>query len=619
MLFAGDVRLYNRPELLSELVLPSALRTCSDLELARLAYLRWRHEAPQHLVGDFAFAAWDENEATLFAARDHIGMRPLYYRVLADGIVVASDVRQILAIVERPFDNVDHQRVLYWTGGWAGDLERTFFRGISRLRPGHHLLADARGAKQRRYWLPPAMPEEPASYEDNCERLRELFGRAVRDRLESDLPIVAHSSGGFDSSTILMAADRVYRSEPGRPPLTMVSAVAPGYPSDESGYMDAVAARVGFEGVRWNVVDETPTTFPGVSRAAPVLRRGLAGGARRDLEIAHERGARVLLSGLVGDDIWYAAGVLRDFFRHGRWISLLRSLILSGSGFAAAQRGLNALTGILSPVTAVRLATKGIGLPPAPSEWLGPALREIYRGGAMPIDLPDVVWPSHMVCSIWAQLTMAQATAVIESVVEHALDDGIELRAPCADIRLIEHVLRIPWHQREPRGHFRRTARDALGSLLPPEFAARRGQQPWTAVWHANARRTVSGIAPIIERGGWRSAPFIDRGIARAMLRVAIAGGGASVPETCLLVSEFGALEAWLRELLLYNPPRRGGQMSDRPNNSEFVENISERLKKPYEAPILTHIGNARDLLAGNSGTQTDAIPVPLMPTQPGS
>src|SRR5262245_7336785 len=114
LLFAGDVRLYNRAELLAELGHPTGGGGIADLELARLAYLKWREEAPRHLIGDFAFAAWNERTRTLFAARDQLGVRPLYYSLLADGVAVASDVRQLLVLVERPYDQVDDRQVGDW-------------------------------------------------------------------------------------------------------------------------------------------------------------------------------------------------------------------------------------------------------------------------------------------------------------------------------------------------------------------------------------------------------------------------------------------------------------------------------------------------------------------------
>ena len=82
-----------------------------------------------------------------------------------------------------------------------------------------------------------------------------------------------------------------------------------------------------------------------------------------------------------------------------------------------------------------------------------------------------------------------------------------------------------------------------------PEFAERRGQAPWTEVWAANAKRSARGIAPFIESGGWLSAPFVDRAIARMYLARVLTETPPPL-ELCRLVLQFGELEAWLRELL---------------------------------------------------------------------
>ena len=339
LLFVGDVRLYNRRELAAELDHPSShLQACADLELARIAYLKWGASSPGHLVGDFAFAAWDEQARTLFIARDHFGVRPLYYRLLSDGAVVASAIDQILTIVGRPLDEINHERIFDTFTRRARDVRQTYFRGITRVAPGCSLLIERGKVQETRFWKVPKPPSGSISYQENCERLRAAFRRAVADRLESDHPIVAHSSGGFDASTILMVADEIYRADAGRPPLIMASAVAPGYPSDESHYIDAVGRRVCFEGIRWNAVGDGPASFPGVYRSAPLLRRGLAGGPRRDLELAVERGARVMLSGVLGDGLWHATGVRRDMVRHGRWLATLRDVLRFVPNAGTARR-----------------------------------------------------------------------------------------------------------------------------------------------------------------------------------------------------------------------------------------------------------------------------------------
>jgi asparagine synthase (glutamine-hydrolysing) len=551
LLFAGDVRLYNRPELIAELghVMGTGDSEPPDLELARLAYLRWNEGAPAHLVGDFAFAAWNERTRTLFAARDQVGVRPLYYCMLGDGVAIASDVRQLLALFERPFDQIDDRQIGDWLTLDIRDQSRTFFRDIKRVAPGHRLSCDARGSNETRYWTPPRAPVQAVPYDEACASLRATFGRAVRDRLESDHPIIAHSSGGFDSSTIVMAADAIYRAEPTRPRLTTASALARGMESDDSRYMDAVAAEAAFESVRWNVVEETPQGFPGVSRSTPALQVGLGGGPRRDLELAEQRNARVLITGTMGDDVWHATGVLRDFVRHGRWIAAARNLAAMARRGAALRRIVDAGLGIFPPAAADRVARRLFERGAPPPAWLGPAVRDRSKS-AVPVRLgaaEPMASPFHLQTSVWAKLTHPAGGMAVDAMVEYGTDVGVEVRMPYTDVRLIEQVLSMPWWQRDPKGHYRRTGRDALGPLLPRVFVDRVGQRPATDVWHATALRRAASTAALIETTPWLSAPYVDQGIARAMLRDVLTEARRGTPENAILVGEFAALEAWLR------------------------------------------------------------------------
>ena len=139
---------------------------------------------------------------------------------------------------------------------------------------------------------------------------------------------------------------------------------------------------------------------------------------------------------------------------------------------------------------------------------------------------------------------------MVDAFVEHGTRGGLEIRAPHADLRLVEFVFGIPWQQRLPAGHLRRTGRDALGPLLPAAFSGRTAQRPWTEVVAATARATVKTMTRFMETGPWLSEPFVDRGIARAMFRDLLANGTRAAADSQRWALSFGALEAWLRELL---------------------------------------------------------------------
>jgi len=556
LLFVGDVRLYNRRELSRELDLGDAAADASDAELAWRAYLRWGEDAPGYLVGDFAFAVWDERRRSIFAARDHLGVRPLYYMTNDGGAYVASDVHQLLAITPRPSAEINAQTILERFSRGRRTNGLTFFRNISAL-PGGHVATIARGTGgTRRYWLPSFAAGRDAGEDDHAE-IRALFRRAVRDRLESDHPIVAHMSGGFDSSAIVMIADQLYGEEPNRPPLVMASAMTPGMPCDDSLYVDVIARRVRFESVRWNALEPNLADLDAPVIAYPGLRRGTGGKARGDLDLARERDGRVLLHGFFGDGLAHAFGVSRDMFRTRAWHALARHVRASGNLRAQAGSLARSMTGLLSPALALRVLQRieNRGWHRAPT-WMGPELRARWPPPPEEHELDLVDWPSHLACDLWSRITGPRTGAVIEAITLYGTEEGIEVRLPYLDVRLAEKLLAVPWQARLPHGGHNPLGRETLRSLLPDEFS-RRTRGSWTQVWVLGALRMLPAVGRMLSDRTWLSAPYVDIGEARTMLSRVIAQAESADPEELFLVSGFGVLEAWLREVFRYDTGRK--------------------------------------------------------------
>jgi len=553
LLFVGDVRLYNRRALAVELDVRVEADP-SDAEIAWHAYLRWGEDSPRHLVGDFAFVVWDERRRSIFAARDHFGVRPLHYRVDRGHAYVATDVRQLLAVAEKPFAAINPQTMLERLATGRRTYGLTFFRDISALPAGHTLTIASGHCSVRRYWSPSFAPKRGRAEDDHAE-IRALFRQAVRDRLESAHPVVAHSSGGVDSSAIVMVADQIYGEDASRPPLVMASAMTLGMPCDDSRYMDAVARRVRFEGVRWNALEPSLADLEDPTPSYPGYRRGIGGGPRRDLEVARERGARVLLHGFFGDGLMYAFGVSRDMLRAGRWGELAR-YVATGDGMRARARLLlRAMTGLFPPPLALRvwgrIENRSVGRAPA---WMGPALRALYPPRSEEVVLPDVDWPSNLACELWARMTSPRTGASIEATVAYGAEAAIEVRLPYLDVRLAEKLLEVPWEAWTPIGDdHRRLNREALGCLLPEEFAQRRTQGSWKPVWLRAARRMLPLIQKLVSDGTWLSAPYVEVREVSSMLADAIAHEGSVEHQKLLLLADFGALEAWLRHLFRYD------------------------------------------------------------------
>jgi asparagine synthase (glutamine-hydrolysing) len=552
LLTAGDVRLYNRNELKTLLEVPAA-EDPTDLELARGAYRRWGRECPRHLIGDFAFVVWDDRARSLFAARDQIGVRPLYYRVGAQGLYVGSDVRQLLPTVANPIDSIDPRKMLERMCRHFCTHGLTYFSGISFLRPGHYLLVDDGKAHETRYWLPQPRGPIARSYEDECAELRALFRRAVEDRLDSDRPVVAHSSGGFDSSSIVMVADQLYRDRPQRPPLVTTAATVHGMPCDDSPYMDAVTRATQFENVRWSAFEDNFEDIESPSVSHPGEKRGPGGGPRTDVALARARGARALISGILGDGVLFAWAILRDLFRAGRFRQVVEETATTYAPLRLWRGFLKSSLGLLPPRLALAILNQRAARVGSPPEWLGPALRAIYPPPPEALDPPAIAWPSHMACETWARLTSPQTAFHVDSMMRYGAEDGIEVRMPFADVRLIEFILQIPWEHRVPRGDMRRLGRDALGGLLPKEFNQRLDQGSALPVLGLAARRILPGVRKIVNSGAWLSEPYVDRRVAARMIDDCLQRGEAADPRTSVTAMDFGVIEAWLRRVSGYD------------------------------------------------------------------
>ncbi len=204
VVFNGEI--YNFQELIPELAaLGHVFRTRSDTEVIVHAWEAWGAECVKRFRGMFAFALWDERQQTAFLARDRLGVKPLYYAVLADGtLLFGSELKSILAHggLARDIDSVAIED--YFALGYVPE-PRTIFESAKKL-PAACTLTFRRGAalpEPVEYWDVSFSVDNPISAADAqaelCDRLRD----SVRLRLISEVPLGAFLSGGVDSSAVV--------------------------------------------------------------------------------------------------------------------------------------------------------------------------------------------------------------------------------------------------------------------------------------------------------------------------------------------------------------------------------------------------------------------------------
>jgi asparagine synthase (glutamine-hydrolysing) len=201
----GEV--YNFAQLRDELQRQGVVfRSQSDTEVLLNLYIA---EGPAMLAkcnGMFAFAIWDALEKTLFIARDRLGVKPLFYAVQDGRLFFASEPKALFAAgVSRAFDETTWPELLcfrYVAG------ERTPYRQVKRLLPGHFLRVCQGEMRIQRWWsLAQAVRPQsfPLSERQAAEQLTEMFDRSIALRRISDVPVGALLSGGLDSAAMAAA------------------------------------------------------------------------------------------------------------------------------------------------------------------------------------------------------------------------------------------------------------------------------------------------------------------------------------------------------------------------------------------------------------------------------
>jgi asparagine synthase (glutamine-hydrolysing) len=212
---AADARVDGRRELISALVWESGgdqsiSADAPDVELILRAYLTWGEHCIKHLLGDFAFVIWDASLQQLFAARDHFGVKPLFYAKTSHALFISNTLdclRQCPAISDR-LDDLAIADFLLFDG--TKEPAATAFADIRRVPPAHALTSKAGKISVRSYWqLSVTEPLEYRRQSDYLEQFSELLDAAVADRLHTRSAGVL-MSGGLDSTTVAASAKRIF-------------------------------------------------------------------------------------------------------------------------------------------------------------------------------------------------------------------------------------------------------------------------------------------------------------------------------------------------------------------------------------------------------------------------
>ena len=186
IVFNGEI--YNYQELRRELGINN-FKSTSDTEVILFAYRKWGKNCVNHFRGMFAFALWDEQEGSLFCARDHFGIKPFYYTIVNDVFYFASEIKSLLPFLDDIETDVEGLKD-YLTLQLVLDT-KTLFKGVSELEPAHFMSIENGSVQTKRYWQVYYEPDFHHTEQYFKEKLSELLLDSVEMHLRSDVPVGA--------------------------------------------------------------------------------------------------------------------------------------------------------------------------------------------------------------------------------------------------------------------------------------------------------------------------------------------------------------------------------------------------------------------------------------------
>jgi len=190
-----------------------SFKTESDSEILLHLYEEYGTQCLHHLRGEFAFILWDENSRTLFAARDRFGIKPLFYAFQDRKLYLASEIKALLAMgVQAEWD---HEAFHQFNHLLTTHQDRTLFKGVFQIPPGHFLLSSENQNQLLKYWdfdyaVNPTEKADPREYQVEFAR---LLNESIQLRLHADVPVACYLSGGLDSCSVLGLAAQKSREK----------------------------------------------------------------------------------------------------------------------------------------------------------------------------------------------------------------------------------------------------------------------------------------------------------------------------------------------------------------------------------------------------------------------
>ncbi len=471
-------QLYNTKDLRSELEENGfTFDSYSDTEVLLKSFIFWKYDVVKKLNGIFSFAIWNSKKNEIFLARDHFGVKPLFYTIYNNTLVFASEIKALFKYpgIEA---KLDEQSIAELFGiGPARTAGLGIFKNIYEIKPAHFGIFNESGLHIERYWKLESKVHTD-SLGKTCDTVRFLLEDSISRQLVSDVPLCTFLSGGLDSSIITLYASK-YCKKHNLPPLNTYSVdyidndknfVKTDFqPNSDNYYINLMTEKLNTN--HHTVVLDTPELASALEDA--MIARDFPGMADVDSSLLLfcknvKQNATVSLTGECADEIF------------GGYPWFFRSDALNSNTFpwsiAITER-----QNLLNPQIASKVNLKNYI-----DYRYQESLNEVDILDEDSMETAEKRRISHLTLNWFMQTLLDRSDRM-------AMYNGFELRVPFCDYRLAEYVWNIPWEMKALHGREKGLLRYIMKDLLPEEIVDRK-KSPYPKTWNPTYLATVKDM-----------------------------------------------------------------------------------------------------------------------------
>ena len=461
-------QLYNTKELKKELEENGfKFDSYSDTEVILKGFIFWKYDIVKKLNGIFSFAIWNSNNSELFLARDHFGVKPLFYTMLNNTLIFSSEIKALFKYPGVEAKLNDEGIAELFGIGPCRTAGNGIFKNIYELKPAHFALFNKSGLHTERYWKLTSKPHYD-SLGKTCEKVRFLLEDSITRQLVSDVPLCTFLSGGLDSSIITLYAAN-YCKKHNLPPLNTYSVdyvdndknfVKTDFqPNSDNFYIDLMTKKLNTN--HHTIVLDTPELADALEDA--MIARDFPGMADVDSSLLLfcknvKPHATVSLTGECADEIF---GGYPWFFRE----DALKSNTFPWSiAISERQNLLNK-----------QIASK-VKLQDYINYRYNESLSEVEIIDEDSMETAEKRKTSYLTLNWFMQTLLDRSDRM-------AMYNGFELRVPFCDYRLAEYVWNIPWEMKALKGREKGLLRYVMKDILPEQIVDRK-KSPYPKTWN---------------------------------------------------------------------------------------------------------------------------------------